>query len=129
VGKAIAKKRSSRRKALQRDSKVNSPELSRFLRINSRSDQERDTVRKKLQFWRESSAVPASAVGVSTPSPTSSSSASASASAVAPPAQEEEQHEEEQHEEEHTLFLSAPSKKRRVCSAHRGSESGRAAAA
>ena len=94
-------KRASRRKALQKKSKVKSPELSLFLRNNSRSDQERDTVRKKLQFWRESSVVPAiSVVGVSTPSPTSSSSASASASAVAPPAQEEEQHEEEQHEEE-----------------------------
>jgi hypothetical protein len=31
VGKAIAKTRSSRRKALQRDSKVESPELSMFL--------------------------------------------------------------------------------------------------
>ena len=30
VGKAIAKTRSSRRKALQRDSKVKSPELSQF---------------------------------------------------------------------------------------------------
>jgi hypothetical protein len=80
VGKAAVSKRAFRRKALQRDSKVKSPDLTLFLRNKCRSDQERDTVRKKLQFWRESSVVPASAVGVSTPSPTSSSSASASVS-------------------------------------------------
>jgi hypothetical protein len=96
AGEATVSKRALRRKALQRDSKVNSPELSMFLSNKCRSVLERDNVRKKLQFWHEGSVVPASVVGVSTPSASSSSSVSASTSVVAPPAQEEEQHEDEQ---------------------------------